>query len=173
MLTSMSDLSRHLPLSNRAHGDESRVSGDWKIALSEVVSAAATVVGDDDADAFLSAAGLSQLRGTALGEAAERIRGGRRRRIRDLVDATRALLTVSDVALPPSASGPVALYAATRMPFDRRAAIAGTSFTAEDAGWSFGRGPSRVAPARDILRFVLELSDDLPPVGPRATGQSL
>ena len=61
----------------------------------------------------------------------------------------------------------VALYAATRMPFERRAAIAGTTVTATDAGWSFGHGPVREATAQEVLGFVLALTDTPPPLRAR------
>ena len=166
----MSDLSRHLPLSNRPRGDESGVSGDWREAVAHVVDLASTLAGDD-ADAarrFLAAAALSEEYPTAsLPHVASAIRVGRRRRIRALVDATRALLALAGtrpVELPPTVSGAVALYASTRMPFERRAALRGTSVRATDAEWSFGRGPVREATAREILDFVLALGDTPPPM---------
>lgn len=169
----MSDLSRHLPLSNRERTDESAVTGDWKEALADVVLLAAGLApSQDDADRFLTEAGLGSSAGRPLTEVAAQIRGGRRRRIRSLVDATRALLVLAGdrpVALPPTLSGAVALYAVTRMPFERRAAVAGSTLSADDAGWSLGRGPGRTATARDILDFVLGLSDTVPgtPGGPK------
>jgi hypothetical protein len=55
------------------------------------------------------------------------------------------------------------------MPFERRAAVAGSTLSADDAGWALGRGPVRTASARDILDFVLGLSDTVPgtPGGPK------
>lgn len=172
MLTLMSDLSRHLPLSSRPRGDESGVTGDWREAVAEVVSrAAALSPSPEDAAEFLRASGLLRnVPATALGEVAAAVRTGQRRRIRALSDAVRALLVLAgdrEVDLPPVTSGAVALYAATRMPFERRAALSGTSVRAADADWTFGRGPVRVAPARVILEFVLALSDTPPPLAPR------
>lgn len=162
----MSDLSRHLPLSNRERVDESAVTGDWRESLAEVVLLAGTLAATpEDASRFLADAGLATDPARDLADVAADVRGGRRRRIRPLVDATRALLVLAGerpVDIPATTSGAVALYAVTRMPFDRRAAVAGTSLVASDAGWSLGRGPARTAPARDILAFVLGLSDTVP-----------
>ncbi|MEW1834095.1 hypothetical protein [Microbacterium sp. NPDC079995] len=160
----MSDLSRHLPLSNRERVDESAVTGDWREAMADaVLSAAPLITSPDDEARFLADAGLDGA--LPLADAAARIRAGRRRRIRSLVDATRALLVLAGdrpIDLPATTSGAVALYAVTRMPFERRAAVSGATLVAEDAGWSLGRGPARSAPARDILTFVLGLSDTVP-----------
>ncbi|MFI8631541.1 hypothetical protein ACIGEP_02955 [Microbacterium sp. NPDC077663] len=164
----MSDLSRHLPLSNRERVDESTVTGDWREALADVVLLAAPLIASpDDATRFLADAGLDAT--PPLAEVAADIRAGRRRRIRSLVDATRALLALADdrpVDLPATVSGAVALYAVTRMPFDRRAAVSGATLVAQDSGWSLGRGPARPASARDILTFVLGLGDTVPGTSP-------
>ncbi|SFI22819.1 MULTISPECIES: hypothetical protein [Microbacterium] len=50
----------------------------------------------------------------------------------------------------------------TRAPFERRAVLAGSTVHATDADWSFGHGPVREGTAREILAFVLALSDDAP-----------
>ncbi|AZS44272.1 hypothetical protein BWL13_01859 [Microbacterium oleivorans] len=166
MLTAMSDMSRHLPLSNRERVDESAVTSDWREALAEVVTSAALLAPTtEDQLAFLDEAGLPHSDDPSLSDVADAIRAGRRVRIRSLVTATRAFLVLAGdrpVAIAPATSGAVALYAVTRMPFDRRAAVAGSALLASDDGWALGRGPARPAPARDILRFVLGLSDDVP-----------
>lgn len=168
----MSDLSRHLPLSNRERVDETAVTGDWRSELAEVVLLAEGLSPAPEARArFLAEAGLDGSDAASLTALAESIRSGRRRRIRALTDATRALLRLAGarpVALDPTTSGAVVLYATTRMAFDRRAALAGASLRAEDHGWTVGRGATRSAPARDILAFVLGLSDRVPGTPPRA-----
>jgi hypothetical protein len=177
MLAVMSDVSRHLPLSNRERVDEDGVTGDWRAEVAEVVVlAAAFATTDAERAAFLDDARLSADPTASLAELAEGIRSGGRRRIRALVDATRALLLASDGApidVSTRISGAVGLYAVTRMSFDRRAAVAGTALVATDAGWSLGRGASRPAPALDILRFVLGLDDRLPPVAAPTDGRKL
>ncbi len=173
----MSDLSRHLPLSNHARADESGVSGDWRVALAQVLEGAAALgVDETESDRFLRDADLARFAGRPLLQVAADVREGPRRRIRSLVSATRALLLLAGdrpVDIAPTTSGAVALYAATRMPFDRRAAVSGSTLVASDAGWSFGRGPARTATAREILAFVLGLGDDVPPLADRADGRKL
>lgn len=177
MLADMSDVSRHLPLSNRERVDEADVTGDWRAEFADVVALAASLaITDAERSAFLADARLAAEPGASLTAVAEGIRAGGRRRIRSLVDATRALLAAADgapVDLSPRISGAVALYAVTRMPFARRAAVAGTALVATDAGWSLGRGPARSAPALDILRFVLALDDQLPPIAAPTDGRKL
>lgn len=165
----MSDLSRHLPLSNRPRADESAVTGDWRAALAEVVERFAALAPDAAATArLLTATRLdAEFPSAAIPHVASAVRVGQRRKIKPVVDGTRVLLEVAgerDVPLSATVSGAVALYAATRMPFARRAALAGSSVHATDADWSFGRGPVREATAREILDFVLELNDTPPPL---------
>jgi len=166
MLTAMSDVSRHLPLSNRERVDEAGVTGDWRTALADVVRLAAPLARTaDERVAFLGAAGLPTSDDPGFADVVEAILAGRRVRIRSLVAATRALLELAGdrpVALSATTSGAVALYAVTRMSFDRRAAVAGSSLRASDDGWTLGRGTVRSAPARDILEFVLGLRDQVP-----------
>lgn len=163
----MADLSRHLPLSNRTPSDESSVSGDWREALAGVIAlAAGLAAGHEEARGFLADARLAgEFPDAALLAVAAAVRIGGRRRISSLTAATRALLRLAgdrDVALDPTTSGAVALYAATRAPFERRAVLAGSTVHATDADWSFGHGPVREGTAREILAFVLALSDDAP-----------
>ncbi|WP_295572570.1 hypothetical protein [uncultured Microbacterium sp.] len=165
----MADLSRHLPLSNRPYTDESSVTGDWRRAVADVVAAAAHLTGDpDQLRGFLVDAKLAaEFPAASPADVAAAIRSGRRRRIAELADATRALLRLAgdrEVGLDPTTSGAVALYGATRAPFDRRAVLTGSTVHATDADWSFGRGPLREATARQILAFVLELGDEPPPL---------
>lgn len=165
----MADLSRHLPLSNRPSTDESSVTGDWRQPLADLVAAAAQLTEHpEEAHRFLLDAALAaEFPAVSLSGVAAAVRVGRRRRIRELADATRALLRLAgerEVPLDPTTSGAVALYAATRAPFERRAVLTGSTVRATDADWSFGRGPLREATARDILAFVLGLSDAAPPL---------
>lgn len=178
MLCHMADLSRHLPLSNRPTTDESAVTSDRRPALAAVVARAAEQVaaGDpaaaaDRAGAFLAEARLDrEFAGMALPAVSEAIASGATRGIRPLTDAVRALLRLAGdepVELDPVTSGAVALYAATRAPFDRRAVVSGCTLRATDAEWEFGRGPLREAPARQILAFLLGLGDVPPPLTTR------
>jgi len=166
MLTAMSDVSRYLPLSNRERVDEAGVTGDWRAALVEVVRLAAPLARTrDERAAFLVAAGLPASDHPEFADVADAVLAGRRVRIRSLVTATRALLVLAGdrpVSLSATTSGAVGLYAVTRMPFERRAAIAGSSLRASDDGWTLGRGAVRAASAREILEFVLGLRDQVP-----------
>lgn len=165
----MSDFSRHLPLSNRPRGDESAVTGDWRVELAAVIELAATLQPDDAASlAFAAEAKLAaEYPGLSLGELATAVRTGPRRRIRALTDGVRALFRLADgraVALSPIASGAVALAEFPRMAFERRAAMRGSSVRATDAEWTVGRGPVRETTAREALEFILGLSDTPPPL---------
>lgn len=165
----MADLSRHLPLSNRPHVDESQVTGDRRHLLAAVVrSADALAPSPEAADRFLAEARLDQEQpGGALAQIAAAIDAGPRRNIRALTDAVTALLRLAgprEVDLDPLTSGAVALYAVTRTPRDRRAVVGSTTLRATDAGWEFGHGPVRAASARQILEFLLGLSDVPPPL---------
>lgn len=169
----MADLSRHLPLSNRPRSDESDVTGDRRVALADVVARADALLRPPvDAARFLAAAQLDrEFPGNPpLAEVAATIRTGGKRGIRPLTDAVRALLELAgdrEIELDAVTSGAVALYAATRAPFERRAVYAGNTLRATDAGWEFGHGPLREAPARQILEFVLGLGDTAPPLSSR------
>lgn len=191
----MSDLSRHLPLSNRPSQDETSVSTDRRGALAAVVRQAdALTSGALDADAltssaldpsaldssalnpdaaaqFLAEARLDrEFAGRPLPEVADAIAAGGGRSIRALTDAVRAALSLAGdrpVDLDPVTTGSVALYAIGRAPFDRRAVVGGCTLRATDDGWEFGRGPERAAPARQILEFLLALGDEPPPLTTR------
>ncbi|CAI9386925.1 hypothetical protein [Microbacterium sp. T2.11-28] len=168
----MADLSRHLPLSNRPAQDESNVSGDRRAALVRVVEQAAALSTEGgDASRFLAEAGLDgEFAGRSLDEVAAAVAAGPPRSIRALTDAVRAALSLAGdrpVDLDPVTTGSVALYAVGRAPFDRRAVVGGCTLRATDAGWEFGRGPERAAPARQILDFALGLADVPPPLTTR------
>jgi hypothetical protein len=165
----MADLSRHLPLSNRPHTDESAVTGDRRESLADVVLRADVLARTPEAvSLFLTDARLAREFGDVpLLDVAGAIRAGGKRGIRQLTDAVRALLVLAGdgpLTLDPITSGAVALYAATRAPFERRAVYAGNTLRATDAGWEFGHGPAREASARVILDFVLGLADVAPPL---------
>ncbi|MCU4672414.1 hypothetical protein ACFQRL_07415 [Microbacterium fluvii] len=174
----MSDFARFLPLNGRPHGDEAAVSSDRRAALADVVAEAAHLLERTElprraelAAAFTADARLD-LDPTALSAAADHVRAGRRRSIRSLARATRALLVLGEAVgaapeLSAATTGAVALYGATSGPFDRRAVLKGRTVAATDADWSFGRGPTVSAPALQIVAFVLGVSDT-PPTAPRA-----
>ncbi|MFG6504309.1 hypothetical protein [Microbacterium sp. P05] len=188
----MADFGSFLPLSQRSSGSESDVSSDRRAAVADVVEQAAQRVtaaalsGErrDTAaliEAFIDAA---QLRAEAaahpggspgaLDAVAAAVRTGKRRSVRALASACRALLQLAEavdapVELPPDIAGAVALYLAGAGPFDRRAAVKGHTVRATDADWSFGRGPLLEAPATQIAAFLLGTSDE-PPRPPRVTG---
>lgn len=172
------NIARFLPLSNRPHDDESAVSGDWRVALAEIVDEAARLSGEAaSADAsrvearFLRRARLStgpkrpaarDLRALAVA-----LRSGKRAHVRDLAHAMRALLQLADeravtAEIPDATLGAVALYAATTADFERRAVVSGHTVRASDAEWEFGRGPVLEETGQQIVRFLLGLSDTPP-----------
>lgn len=173
----MSDLSRHLPLSNRPPQDETSVTGDRRGALADVVRQADALLSDGQSSVgqaaarFLANARLDrEFADRPLPDVAAAIATGGTRSIRALTDAVRALLILAGdrpVDLDPVTTGSVALYAVGRAPFDRRAVVGGCTLRATDAGWEFGRGPERAAPARQILAFLLALDDVPPPLTTR------
>lgn len=61
-----------------------------------------------------------------------------------------------ELELPAVATGAVALARAGAAPADIRAVVRGRSIIAEDAGWSFGRGPALTGSAASIIRFLFE-----------------
>jgi hypothetical protein len=98
---------------------------------------------------------------------AARVRDGRRRSIRSLSAAVRALLILArelrrDPRLDPLIAGAAALYAAGSAPADRRAVIRGHTVRATDAEWAFGQGPVLEGTATAIAAFLLGVSDDPP-----------
>ncbi|GLJ80155.1 hypothetical protein [Microbacterium imperiale] len=168
----MSDLGRFLPLSQRSPGGDAGVSSDRREQTSAVVLLAAALLEHatpGDARAFAREAGLEgdldQVPGGDLTGLAAAIASGRRRTIRDLTAAARAYLAragTGGTPLPAEVSGAVALHASASAPFARRAAIAGHTVRASDAGWSFGRGPEITATADAIVAFLTGLSDTPP-----------
>lgn len=179
----MADFAGYLPFSNRPQHDESDVTSDRRAAVAALIDeAAAIVVGRLDAavvaGAFLHTSGLAAdapAEGTTsqrLAATAAAVREGRRRSIRVLIRTTEALLRLAaavgvEPSVPHEVSGAVALVRAGTAPFERRAAIAGHTVRATDAGWEFGRGPVLEAPALTIVSFLLGVADE-PPRRPRS-----
>lgn len=178
----MSGFARFLPLSQRDSADEAAVSSDRRAAVADVVDRAADLVAaapaaraDAVAQSFLEVAGLrgepvltaapdaaALLRAVASG-----VRAGRRRSIRALAAAVRALLLLAqdldvDAGLDPFLAGAAALYASGSAPAERRAVIRGFTVRATDADWAFGRGPVLEGTAAGIAAFLLGVSDDPP-----------
>ena len=67
-----------------------------------------------------------------------------------------AVAVTRDLELPSVATGAVALARIGTAPADVRAVVRGRTIVAEDAGWSFGRGPELVGSASSIIRFLFE-----------------
>lgn len=102
-----------------------------------------------------------------LRRAAESLPTGRAVRTADLAASVRALFALEDVTgatadLPDLLWGRIALYGSSRADFGRRSVLGGHTVSASDAEWSFGRGPVLTATQRDIVRFVLGVSDIAP-----------
>lgn len=171
----MSDMFRNLPLSQRERRDESSVTGDWRMALADVVGSAGAILDtasgperERHARSFLVRAGLaSEATGDDVAALAARIPAGRRRRVRDLSRAVTALLVLArdvgaTVALPPLTSGAVALYRATSAPLAIRAVVRGHTLRSTDDGWEFGHGPVMEDTSLRLVSFLCEVSDEPP-----------
>lgn len=162
----MSDVARFLPLSHRSPDDVA--TPDRRAQIATLLALAAPVLDAASGErrrAFLEEAGLSHDDDRAsLGELADEIAKGRRRSIRELTAVARAYLGLPDdrPPLPFDIAGAVALAASTKAPFARRAAIAGHTVRATDAGWTFGRGPEISASADEIVAFLTGVSDTAP-----------
>lgn len=174
------DISKYLPLSRRVDADESHVSSDRRRDVADVAREAMRLVralpqGDRDerarrffADARLFRRGTESPHGASdLDTVIDGIATGPRRSAAELTRCVRATLILADEvgeqpAIPPMVLGAVALHAAARASFDRRAVIRGHTIAATDAEWSMGRGPRLRAPAEQIVRFLLGLSDQAP-----------
>ncbi|BDV31158.1 hypothetical protein [Microbacterium terricola] len=171
----MADFARFLPLNGRPHGDETDVTSDRRVAVAQVIDEAQRLLGGVDAERagrlaadFVRAARLDADPVDGLPALSASVRTGKRRSIRSLVHATRALLVLAAETggtprLHAAITGAVALWGATSGPFDRRAVLKGHTIAATDEEWSFGRGPVLAGPALGIVAFVLALSDQ-PPV---------
>lgn len=165
----MSDMARYLPLSNGPRENGDAVPTDRRTQVAEVVrlAAARTDASAAELAAFVRDAGLRSDAASPddLASLADVVANGSKRSLRDLVRAVRALLALTgddDAGLPHPISGAVALAASTTASFDRRAALSGRTVRALDADWSIGRGPELVAPAQQIVAFLLGLSDTAP-----------
>lgn len=177
----MADLSRHLPLSQRSAHDERHVTSDRTSQLADVVEEAARLIDTEDpslraqrAAGFLRQARLDRRRDglatTDLRAIARRVRGGRKRSVRALAFAVRALLHTAasgdaEPKLDAGIWGAAALWGATSAPLARRAVVRGHTIQATDAEWSFGRGPVLQGRAIDIAAFLLGASER-PPIRP-------
>jgi hypothetical protein len=175
-LSSMADFARFLPLSQRSRVDESGVTSDRRREVADVVLAAARLLADGGSEAggrtarFAADAGLAgelDEVGGALPALAAAVRGGRRRPIRALADAVRAVLVLSDdvgadPGLSPEVYGAVVLYATGAVHGARRAVVAGRTLRATDADWAFGTGPVLEGTARGIAAFLLGVSETPP-----------
>ncbi len=164
----MSDLARFLPLSHRSPDADAAAPADRRVQIAAVLTLAAAVLDaqpDDRRRRFIDEAGLTGDDGRAsLTDLADAVVRGRRRSGRDLTAVARAYLRLPGERppLPFDVAGTVALAASTNAPFARRAAIAGHTVRATDAGWTFGRGPEISASADDIVAFLTGVSD-VPP----------
>ncbi|WP_434810862.1 hypothetical protein [Microbacterium sp. bgisy189] len=153
----MPDFARFLPLSQRSDDDESGLTTDRRALIAQVV-AAARVLPAGDREAVAAAA-------------------GRGRTTAELLRAMTILLRASDaagvpVSLSDAALGTTAMLASARLPFDRRAVVSGHTIRASDTDWTLGRGPALEAPAIQIVRFLLGVSDVAPvPATDEASGQ--
>lgn len=88
-------------------------------------------------------------------------------RLVELDDAVVAAVRIGDVlgrpiAVPPLASGAVALRRATAAPTPIRAVISGHSLHATDAAWTIGHGPVLVGTADELIRFLAGFGDRAP-----------
>ncbi|WP_448004053.1 hypothetical protein [Agromyces bauzanensis] len=88
-------------------------------------------------------------------------------RLVELDDAVVAAVLVGDAlgaepAVPPLASGAVALRRAAAAPTPIRAVISGHSLHATDAGWTIGHGPALVGTAHELIRFLAGIGRDAP-----------
>lgn len=176
----VSDLSKHLPLSNQPRGDETGVTSDRRSPIVELLTEASRLVGNAPASqqaalvtAFLDDARLAREAPAdrdplpRLTEAAAAVRNGRKRGIRPLVHTARALFRLASSlgaspAIDPQVCGAIVLWGATSGPFDRRAVLSGHTIRATDADWEFGHGPVLAGTALAIAAFVLGASDTPP-----------
>lgn len=85
----------------------------------------------------------------------------------ELDDAVVAAILVGDalgrpIAIPPLASGSVALRRAAAAPTPIRAVISGHSLHATDAAWTIGHGPVLVGTAHELIRFLAGIGNHAP-----------
>ena len=85
----------------------------------------------------------------------------------ELDDAVVAAILVGDalgrpIAIPPLASGSVALRRAAGAPTPIRAVIMGHSLHATDAAWTIGHGAVLVGTAHELIRFLAGIGNQAP-----------
>jgi len=176
----VSDLSKHLPLSNQPRGDETGVTSDRRSVIGDLLGEASRLVANAPASqqgalvtTFLDDARLTREAPAdrdplpRLAESAAAVRGGKKRGIRPLVHVSRALFRLAGSlglcpVIDPQVCGAIVLWGATSGPFDRRAVLSGHSIRATDSDWQFGRGPVLEGTALAIAAFVLGASDTPP-----------
>jgi len=88
-------------------------------------------------------------------------------RLVELDDAVVAAVRIGDalglpIAVPPLASGAVALRRATAAPTPIKAVISGHSLHATDAAWTIGHGPALVGTADELIRFLAGIGNRAP-----------
>ena len=101
----------------------------------------------------------------------------RRTGIAELDDAVVTAVLIGDatgrpVAVPPVASGAVALRRAAAAPVEIRAVISGHSLHATDAGWTIGHGSALVGTAAELVRFLAGYATTAPRPGSTRDGES-
>ena len=176
----VSDLSKHLPLSNQPRGDETGVTSDRRRVIGDLLGEASRLIASAPASeqgplvtTFLDDARLAKEAPAdrdplaRLAEAGAAVRSGRKRGIRPLVHSSRALFRLASAlgvspVIDPQIYGAIVLWGATSGPFDRRAVLSGHSIRATDSDWQFGRGPVLEGTALAIAAFVLGVSDTPP-----------
>lgn len=167
------DLSRYLPLSNSPRTNDPTDARSWAAVVATQASTLAAGHPDerDLVAAFSDACRLplpARLATAAdLQQAAEAMPTGPAVRTADLVASVRALFALEEATgaiavLPDLLWGRIALHGSAHANFARRSVLAGHTVAASDAEWSFGRGPTITAPQRDIVRFVLGVSEIAP-----------
>ena len=88
-------------------------------------------------------------------------------RLVELDDAVVAAVRIGDalgrpIAVPPLASGAVALRRAAAAPTPIKAVISGHSLHATDAAWTIGHGPALVGTADELIRFLAGIGNCAP-----------
>ncbi len=96
----------------------------------------------------------------------------------ELDDAVVAAVRIGDalgrpIAVPPLASGAVALRRAAAAPTPIKAVISGHSLHATDAAWTIGHGPALVGTADQLIRFLAGIGHWAPrPARPEDLGDA-
>ncbi len=166
------DITRFLPLSNAPRPADSGVSTDERARIARVLDEAVRLIGDDrEAAHALMARWEREAPGSdanhTLQTLPERVRAGRKRNAAELIRAVRDTLLLGDrrgipTRIEPETLGRVAFHGSLTASFARRAVLRGHTVRATDAEWSFGRGPVLEAPAEQIVRFIVGISEEAP-----------